>query len=133
MAVVKRLEDKYWIRVGVAEVMTEPIHERGISANVRQAYERSQSPFGGPAAIHFDTWYPDMVVLADNRLAEAVRADNPWFPIFDGERFRREIGDMRADVLSEGKSPFPDGVKRREALRRRERRRERREPGTGGA
>jgi hypothetical protein len=62
-----------------------------------------------------------MVVLADNRLAEVVRADNPWFPIFDEERFRREIADMRADVLGEGKSPFPDRVKRREALRRRER------------
>lgn len=131
MAVVKRLKDRDWIRVGVAEVMTEPIHERGISWNVRQAYERSQSPFGGPGALHFDTWYPDMAVLADNRLAEAVRADNPWFLILDEERFRREIADMCADVLGEGKSPFPDRVERREALRRRERRRGRREPATG--
>lgn len=139
MTVVKRLEDRNWIRLGVAEVMTEPVHERGISWNVRQAYERSQSPFGGPGALQFDTWYPDMVVLADNRLAEAVRADNPWFLILDEERLRGEIADMRADVLGEGKSPFPDRVKRREALRRRERRRERRDrhaarerPGTGG-
>lgn len=113
MTVVKRLEDKHWI------LRAQPI-----------ALRRSGR----------DTWYPDMVVLADNRLAEAVRAENPWFPIFDEERFRREIADMRADVLGEGKSPFPDRVKRREALRRRERRRERRErhaarerPGTGGA
>lgn len=127
MAVVKRLEDKPRIHLGVADVMTEPIHERGICWNVRQAYERSDSPFGGPAALHFDTWYPDIVVLADNDLADALRANNPWFPIFDEERFRLEIADMRADVLGDGQSPFPDRVKRREALRRLERRRERRE------
>jgi excisionase family DNA binding protein len=127
MAVVKRLEDHHWFRLGVAEVVTEPIHERGICWNVRQAYERSHSPFGGTAALHFDTWYPDMVVLANDELAEALRADNPWFPIFDEERFRLEIADMRADVLGEGESPFPDRVKRREVLRRQERRRERRE------
>lgn len=126
MAVVERLEDNRWIRLGVAEVVTEPIHERGICWNVRQAYARSHSPFGGPAALHFDTWYPDIVVVANNDLADALRADNPWFPIFDEDRFRLEITDMRADVLGEGESPFPDRVKRREAIRRRERRRERR-------
>lgn len=127
MAVVERLEDNRRIRLGVAEVVTEPIHERGICWNVRQAYERSHSPFGGPAALQFDTWYPDLVVLANHELADALRADNPWFPIFEEERFRLEIADMRADVLGEGESPFPDRVKRREALRRWERRRERRE------
>ncbi|MGH2604942.1 MAG: hypothetical protein ACRDJ9_36795 [Dehalococcoidia bacterium] len=50
-----------------------------------------------------------------------------WFLIIDEERFRLEIADMRADVLGEGESPFPDRVKQRETLRRRERRRKRRE------
>ena len=126
MAVVERLEDNRWIRLGVAEVVTEPIHERGICWNVRQAYERSHSPFGGAASLHFDTWYPDIVVLANHDLADALRADNPWFLIFDEQRFRLELADMRADVLGEGESPFPDRVKLRESLRRRERRRERR-------
>lgn len=125
--VLRRLDEKRWLRVGVGSVTVQPVHERGICWNVRQAYEQSDGLFGGRGALHHDTWYPDIVATDDAALTAALRNDNPWFPIRDSAAFRLEVADMRAEVLGEGESPFPDRVKKRQALRRYERRRARRD------
>ncbi len=124
--VLQRLDDARVAHLGVGSVHSTPVHARGICWNLRTAYEESAGLYGGPGALHFDTWYPDIVALSNPDLASALRADNPWFLLVDGPSLGLEIADWRADFLKEGTSPFPDRVAVRQALRRRERRRARR-------
>lgn len=129
---LRRLDDAQVAHFGVGPVRATPAHDRGVCWNARTAYDESTGLFGGPGALHFDTWHPDMVAVSDPDLASALRADNPWFLIVDGAGLLLEIADWRAEYLKEGTSPFPDRVAKRQAMRRRERRRARRaDQGTG--
>jgi excisionase family DNA binding protein len=127
MAVLQRLDDARVAHLGVGPVRTTPVHSRGICWNVRTAYEKSTGAFGGHGALQFDTWYPDIVAVSDAHLESALRADNPWFLVVNGPGLELEIADWRAEFLKEGTSPFPDRLAKRQAIRRSERRRPRRD------
>jgi excisionase family DNA binding protein len=127
MTVLRRLEDAQIAHFGVGPVRATPVHERGICWNVRTAYEESTAVFGGPGALQFDTWYPDIAAVSDPDLVSSLRADDPWFLVVDGSGLELEIADWRAEFLKEGTSPFPDRLAKRQAIRRSERRRPRRD------